>query len=45
MNNMESTTIDIYSEYGSIWHWSTLIRLLGSSHKDDGVDLYSWMFQ
>jgi len=44
MKYTEVTTMDVYRQYGSLWHLSLLIKLLNSSHEDDGVNLYNWMF-
>jgi hypothetical protein len=42
--SMNGMMIDVYSEYGSIWHLHSLIVILNSSHKDSGCNLHNWMF-
>lgn len=45
MKYREVTTMDMYREYGNSWHLFYLIQMSNYfTHKDDGVDLYNWLF-
>jgi hypothetical protein len=39
-------TIKLYSQYGDgdMWHIHLLVKMLNTTHKVDGCNLYSWMF-